>query len=190
MQCLATARTAGRRIGNGGMRGRGMGVQDREVGGCSGRQVVGQLNECQSTVEPLTLLLEAALGGTSPLAALLLLCGLFLVSILFIRLEKLHWILLLLVLCSGFALWLHLGGCRGALLTGLPVPARTEYINIKYKFLCKTVVSPPVVEQYVSPVCTYFANHSATALLSTDWAFPRSSFGSSLFRREKGCLGQ
>lgn len=126
MQCLATARTAGRRIGNGGMRGRGMGVQDREVGGCSGRQVVGQLNECQSTVEPLTLLLEAALGGTSPMAALLLLCGLFLVSILFIRLEKLHWILLLLVLCSGFALWLHLGGCRGALLTGLPVPARTE----------------------------------------------------------------
>lgn len=36
----------------------------------------------------------------------------------------------------------------------------------------------------------YFASHSATALLSTDWAFPWPSFGSSLFRREKGCLGQ
>lgn len=42
----------------------------------------------------------------------------------------------------------------------------------------------------VSCVITYFASHSATALLSTDWAFPRPSFGSSLFRREKGWLGQ
>ncbi|KAG7237566.1 hypothetical protein INR49_032183, partial [Caranx melampygus] len=88
--------------------GNGMGVQDQEVGWCSGRQVVGQLNERQSTVEALSLLLEAALGGSS-LAALLLFCGVFLFPVLFIRLEKLHGILLLLVLCSHLALWLCLG---------------------------------------------------------------------------------
>lgn len=125
-QFLATAHTAGRRFGNRGMRGRERGVQDHGVGGCSGRQVVGQLDKCQSPVETLTLLLEASLGGTSSLADLLLLCGLFLFSVLFIGLEKLHGILLLLVFCSCLTLWLHLGGCRGTLLTGLPVPARTE----------------------------------------------------------------
>lgn len=96
-----------------------MGVED--VGGCSGRQVVGQLNERQSAVETLTLLLEAALGRASSLVALLLLHGFFLFTVLFIRLQKLHGILLLLVLSSHFALWLHLGGCRSTLLTGLPV---------------------------------------------------------------------
>lgn len=52
---------------------------------------------------------------------------------------------------------------------------------------CKTGNFSSSVESFVF---TYFASHSATALLSTDWAFPRPSFGSSLFRREKGCLGQ
>lgn len=107
--------------------GKGMGVQDQDVGGCSGRQVVGQLNERQSTMETLSLLLEAPLGGSS-LAALLLLHGLFLFPVLFIRLEELHGILLLLVLRSCLALRLHLGGCGGALLAGSPVPVRTEII--------------------------------------------------------------
>lgn len=84
----------------------------------SGRKVVGQLDECQGTVETLPLLLEASLGGTSPLAPLVLLPGLLLL----VRLEELHGVLLLLVLRSCLALWLHLGGCRCALLTGLPVP--------------------------------------------------------------------
>lgn len=116
-----------------------MGVWDQAVGGCSGRQVVGQLNEGQSTVEALSLFLEAALGGSSSLAALLLLCGLLLFPVLFVGLEKLHGILLLLVLRSRLALWLHLG-CRGTLLTGLPVPARTENSilthNVSRKILC------------------------------------------------------
>lgn len=95
---------------------------------CSGGQVVSQLNKCQSTVKTLSLLLEASLGGTSSLAALLLLCGFFL----FIGLEELHGILLLLVFCSRLALCLHLGGCRGTLLTSLPVPTRTEkFINLQ-----------------------------------------------------------
>lgn len=80
----------------------------------SGRQVVGQLDKCQSPVETLPLLLEASLGGTSSLASL--------VVLLFVRLEELHGVLLLLVLRSCLALWLHLGGCGCALLTGLPVP--------------------------------------------------------------------
>lgn len=109
-----------------------MGVQGQEGGGCSGRQVVGQLDECQGAVETLSLLLEAALGGSSSLAALLLLCGLFLVPVLFVGLEKLHGVLLLLVLSSRLARWLHLGGCRGTLLTGLPVPARTETSILTY----------------------------------------------------------
>lgn len=108
-----------------------MGVQDQEAGGCSGRQVVGQLNECQSTVESLSLLLEAALGGSS-LAALLFLCCLFLFPVLFIGLEKLHGILLLLILCSCLALGLHLGSCGGTLLTSSPVPARTEKSILPY----------------------------------------------------------
>lgn len=118
-----------------------MGVQGQGVGGCSGRQVVGQLNECQGAVETLSLLLEAALGGSSSssssLAALLLLCELFLFPVLFIRLEKLHGVLLLLVLCSRLALWLHLGGCRGTLLTGLPVPAGTETSILTYNVIRK-----------------------------------------------------
>lgn len=77
-------------------------------------------------MKALSLLLEASLGGTSSLAALLLLGGFFL----FIGLEELHGILLLLVLCSRLALCLHLGGCRGTLLTGLPVPTRTEGLFI------------------------------------------------------------
>lgn len=86
---------------------------------CSGRKVVGQLDECQGTVETLPLLLEASLGGTPHcLASLVLLPGLLLL----VRLEELHGVLLLLVLRSCLALWLHLGGCRCALLTGLPVP--------------------------------------------------------------------
>lgn len=151
------------------------------VGGCSGRQVVGQLDESQSTMEALSLLLQAALGSSS-LAALLLLHDIFLISILFIRLEKLHGILLLLVLCSGLALWLHLGGRRGALLTSSPVSTRIAKGTLKYVVGWKTALA--------CRVFTYLASHSATALLSTDWAFPWPSFGSSLFRREKGCLGQ
>lgn len=100
----------------------------------SGRQVVSQLDERQSAVESLSLLLEAALGCSS-LGALLLLCGLFF-PVLFIRLEKLHWILLLLVLPSSLALWLHLGGCRGTLLTGSPVPARIKS-TLPYVYQCK-----------------------------------------------------
>ena len=104
------------------------------MGGCSGRQVIGQLNERQSAVETLPLLLEAALGGSS-LAALLFLCGLFLFPVLLIGLEKLHGILLLLVLCPDLALRLHLGGRRGALLAGSPVPER------KGRFTCKERVT-------------------------------------------------
>lgn len=88
--------------------------------GGSGRKVVGQLDECQGTVETLPLLLAVSLGGTSPLASLVLLSGLLLL----VRLEELHGVLLLLVLRSRLALWPHLGGCRCALLTGLPVPVR------------------------------------------------------------------
>lgn len=131
-QFLATAHTAGRRFRNGGMRERGR--RGREwvsrimtwVGGGSGRQVVGQLNECQSAVETLPLLLKAPLGSTSPLAALLLLRSIVVFPVLVVGLEKLHGVLLLLVLCSRLALWLHLGGRWGALLAGLPVPARME----------------------------------------------------------------
>lgn len=65
-------------------------------------------------METLPLLLQASLGGASSLASLVLL--------LFVGLEELHGVLLLLVLSSGLALWLHLGGCRCSLLAGLPVP--------------------------------------------------------------------
>lgn len=122
---LATAHVTGRRTGI-EIRGQGIGSPGwgSGMGVRSGRQVVSQLDERQSAVESLSLLLEAALGCSS-LGALLLLCGLFF-PVLFIRLEKLHWILLLLVLPSSLALWLHLGGCRGTLLTGSPVPAMTK----------------------------------------------------------------
>lgn len=153
------------------------------VGGCSGRQVVGQLDESQSAVETLALLLEPALGGAPSLAALLLLHGL----LLFVRLDELHGILLLLVLGAGLALRLGLGGCRGALLTGLPVPAWTEE-SVTIQNQRRGVQNTGQAMQI--RCVAYFASHSATALLSTDWAFPRPSFGSSLFRREKGCLGQ
>lgn len=113
------------------MRDREWESRDQEVGGCSGRQVVGQLDESQSAVETLPLLLEAALGGSS-LGGLLFLRHLFLFPVLFIRLEELHGVLLLLVLCSGLALWLHLGGCGGTLLASSPVPARSEKTVLIY----------------------------------------------------------
>lgn len=171
-QCLSYG-TCSRKAGE----GHGQGVD-----GCLGRQVVGQLDERQGAVETLPLLLEAALGCSSPLVALLFLHDLFL-----LRLEF-HGILLLLVLASHLALRLHLGGRWGALLTNLPITARSKGQNITCEERGKQQRSLNLC------VCvsasTHFASHSATALLSTDWAFPWPSFGSSLFRREKGCLGQ
>lgn len=93
----------------------------------SGRQVVGQLDQSQSAVETLPLLLETSLGGASGLAALLFLHGRRCPLIfLLVRLEELHGILLLLVLFSRLVGQFGLGGGRCALLAGLPVPARTQ----------------------------------------------------------------
>lgn len=172
-QSLATAHTAGRQFG--GIRRGGW------VGwGGSGRKVVGQLDKCQSAVETLPLLLEASLGGASSLAPLVLL--------LFVRLEELHGVLLLLVLRSRLALRLHLGGSGRALLASMPVPVSKNEKGVELPREQKTARDIPNGEQMFS--VPYFASHSATALLSTDWALPWPSFGSSLFRREKGCLGQ
>jgi len=107
------------------MRDEGQGM-DR---GGSGRQVVRQLNECESTVETLSLLLEAALRGSSLAAFLLfrflLLLLLLILSVLLVGLEELHGVLLLLVLGSCLARWLSRAGGRGGpLLASPPVPAR------------------------------------------------------------------
>lgn len=126
-------------------------------------------------METLPLLLEASLGGTSCLAPLILL--------LFIGLKELHGVLLLLVLRSRLALRLHLGGSGRTLLPSLPVP-----VEKGIKLPCSRKMTSNIADGYRS--VSYFASHSATALLSTDWAFPWPSFGSSLLRREKGCLGQ
>lgn len=169
-----------------------------EGGGArSGRQVVGQLDESQSAVETLPLLLEASLGGTSGLAALLFLHGHRL--LLLVRLEELHWVLLLLVLFSRLALRFGLGGGRRALLAGLPVPERTRNSHEQQHGAAEVGVLNKnnktghlKLSEYAKEVFVFtnFASHSATALLSTDCALPWPSFGSSLLSREKGWLGQ
>lgn len=182
---LATAHVTGRRTGI-EIRGQGIGSPGwgSGMGVRSGRQVVSQLDERQSAVESLSLLLEAALGCSS-LGALLLLCGLFF-PVLFIRLEKLHWILLLLVLPSSLALWLHLGGCRGTLLTGSPVPAMTKstlpynvnktnkksYLNVQIFLTVLLLYIWAYFHLLCQPLCHSLVIHRLSLPQTLLWFFP------------------